>query len=298
VIKLNKKAIGLIVMVGVFGSTLTGCGMFEPFKTPVFEEVEASQTAFLIPLMGDGSDQVKLDSEDAVKERLITQKRIEIPQTFVKTGNGGVFIIEGKWMPTAKIIKVERKPVTREWTEASATGTSSKNQGIKAESKESIGFTARMNCTASIAEKDAAKYLYFYNSTTLEEIMDSQIRAKVQDIFVAECSKRSMDEILSQKADIIKAVVDGVTSTFAGNGITISQLGLTDDFTYDNPDTQKAIDAKFQAEKAQEAQTIQNETNKSKALADAEVIKSQAATIKDSIELKKAEAMQTEARNK
>lgn len=292
-IKSKKKLISIILIAGVIGASITGC---KPYNTPEFVEVSPSQTAFMIPLVGDESNQIKMDSEEAVAKNLVNSKRVEIPKQWVQKGRGFIFE-NGEWMPTAKVIVVERKPETREWTE-DGSGTSVQNQGIKAESKESIGFMARMNCTASIQEADAPKFLFNYNDKPLKDVMDTEIRANIESEFVKQCASRSMDEILAQKANIMSEVVKEVTNTFAQKGITISQLGLKGDFTYDNAETQKAIDAKFQAEKNQEAQDITNETNKKKAEADAEVIKSQSATIKDSIELKKAEALQTEAEAK
>lgn len=293
-IKCKKKIMGL-VLVGVLSTGLMAC---KPYNTPEFVEVSPSQTAFMIPLIGDASSQVKMDSEEAVAKNLVNSKRVTIPKEWVQTGRGFLFFDgDGKWMPTAKVIVVERKPETREWTE-DGSGTSVTNQGIKAESKESIGFMARMNCTASIQEADAPKFLFNYNDKPLKDVMDTEIRAHVESEFVKQCASKSMDEILAQKAAIMADVVKTVTDNFKAKGITITQLGLKGDVTYDNADTQKAIDSKFQAAKNQEAQAITNETNKTKAAADAEVIKSQASTIKDSIELKKAEAMQTEAQAK
>jgi regulator of protease activity HflC (stomatin/prohibitin superfamily) len=294
-IKLNKKIASLILVVGL-STSLMAC---KPYNTPEFVEVSPSQTAFLIPLTGDNSNQVKMDSEDAVSKNLVNSKRVQIPKEWIQTGRGFLFFDgDGKWMPTAKVIVVERKPETREWTEDTKTGTDVKNQGITAESKESIGFIVRMNCTASIQEADASKFLFNYNDKPLSDVMDTEIRAAIESKFVSECAKLSMDEILVKKGDIMSTVVAYVTDMFSKKGVTITQLGLKGDITYLNPKTQDAIDSKFQAEKNQEAQAITNQTNKDKAAADAEVIRTQAGTMADSIKLKEAEAKLTEAEAK
>jgi regulator of protease activity HflC (stomatin/prohibitin superfamily) len=292
--RVNKKVLLAMMLATVTSTGLMAC---KPYDTPEYKDITPSQTAFAIPLEGNGADQVKIDSEESAKNNLITSKRVQVPHRWNQTGKGVIWE-DGTWIPTIQVIIVERKPVTREWTEAKDTGTDAKNQGIKAESKESLGFTARMNCTASIQESEASKYLYNYNDKTLEEVMDTEIRANVESKFVQECAKRSMDEILSQKEQIMTAVRDEVVDTFTKKGVTINQLGLKGDFTYDNAKTQEAIDAKFQAEKNQEAQQITNETNKAKAIADAEVIKSQASTMTDTIKLKEAEAKLAEAQAK
>jgi regulator of protease activity HflC (stomatin/prohibitin superfamily) len=295
-IKNKKKIIALVLMVGLVGGSITGC---KSYNTPEFVEVSPSQTAFMIPLVGDEANQVKMDSEEAVAKNLVNAKRVEIPKQWVQTGRTQFFFWEqGQWMPTAKVIVVERKPETREWTSTDSTGTSSSNQGIKAESKESIGFTAAMNCTASIQESDAPKFLFNYNDKPLKDVMDSEIRPAVESKFAEECAKRSIDEILAQKEDIMNSVRTYVTDTFAKKGISITQFGLKGDLTYDNKEIQTAIDSQFKAEKDRSAQAIDNEKNKEKAVADAEVIRSQASTLDQQIKLKEAEAKQTEAEAK
>lgn len=288
--KVNKRLVGVIIMTGLMSSTLAGCGFIEPFCPPEFTDIEASQTAFLVPMTGDGADQVKLDSEEAVKKNLVSTKRVEIPKTFVKMSNNGFIHIDGVWMANKKLIVVERKPETRAWTEAEGTGTSVANQGIEAETKGSIAFMAGMNCTASIQEADAPKYLFNYSNKPLKDVMDTEIRAAVESKFGEEIAKRDLEVVLVEKEQIMTAVRTYVEDMFSKKGITINQLGLKGEFTYKDPKVQASLNAKFTAAKDQESQAIVNETNKTKAAADAEVIRTQASTMADTIKLKEAEA--------
>ena len=150
-----KKKLGILLSVLALSITLTGC---KAYDKPEVILISPSETAFLIPLVGDTSKQGAFNSEALLAKTKISTKEIEIPHRWLKTGRMNS---NGEWRATATLIKVERKPVTREWTESSA-GTSVKNEGIVAESKESIGFMSRMNCSAQIDEADAVKFLYRY----------------------------------------------------------------------------------------------------------------------------------------
>lgn len=284
---MNKKKIGLLISTMVICCTLTAC---RPYDKPEYVEITPSQTAFLIPMVGQTSDQKQMQSEDMLKKDMVNDKRVQIPHTWVKTGRDFLGIVgNGKYMPSAKLIVVERKPVTREWTEGEKSGTSAKNEGITAESKESIGFMARMNCSAQIDENDAVRFLYRYNQKTLEDIMDTEIRSRVESKFVEECSKYTLEEILINKEAIMKNVRDDVIPYFKDRGITITTLGMKGELTYLNPEIQKSIDSKYQSAKALETQRNENQKNLEKAKADADAIRTQGDTIQSQIKLKEIE---------
>jgi hypothetical protein len=250
---------------------LSGC------NPPAMQTIEPSQTAFLIPLSNDTSQQAKLESESFLQQNKVAGKRVLIYNTWVD-GNG--------YQPTHRLIIVERKPVTREWTEDKNSGTSAKNQGIVAESKESIGFTARMTCNAQIDEVNAVKFLYRYNNKALDQIMDNELRSMVESSFVEECASRSLDQILTEKSVIMKAVNNKVLKYFAERGVTITTLGLKGELTYLNENIQESIDKKYQSAQDTITQKNINEKVISKAKADAEAIKTQAETITQTMKLK------------
>ena len=255
----------VLVLTAVTLATLTS-GCLRPYEVPEFVTITPSQTAFLIPL--DTVDkQQQVASEEFLKNAQVATKRVQIPHKWVQEGR---LPHVGKFLPTLNVVVVERSPVAREWTEGSGTGTSDKNQGVAAESKESIGFTARMNCVAQIEEPDAALFLYRYSSKTLEAVMDTEIRAMVDSSFVEECSRRSLDEILVQKDDIMNAVRGKVMPYFKQRGVTVTVLGLKGELTYSSPDIQKAIDAKFAAAQELKSQRDVNLKAVEKARADAQ----------------------------
>ena len=261
----TKKLIMAGMLAGVVCTT-TAC--VKPYDTPEFYEISASQTAFLIPLVGDTEDQASFASEELLAKAMVATKEVQIPHRWVQTGRRSW---QGEWRPSAKLIVVERTPETREWSSEKESGTSSKNQAIYAESSESIGFSVGMNCSAQIyTEDDAVKFLYSYNNKTLEEIMDSEIRARVESKFVEECGKYTLNEILVNKDTIMDAVREDVTTYFGDKGITITVLGMKDGIEYDDPEIQEAINEKFSSEQNIITQENNNQVTISKAEAEAE----------------------------
>lgn len=253
----------------VFATTsLTGCGFIKPYDVPEYVTIEASQTAFLIPLVGDTTDQASFQSEELLAQAKVATKEVQIPHRWVKTGR---LPGSGEWRKAAKLIIVERTPETREWNSEKDTGTSAKNQAIYAESKESIGFSVGMNISAQIyTEDDAVKFLYSYNNKTLKEIMDTEIRARVESNFVEQCAKYPMNDILKNKKEIMDLVRTDVTEYFGSKGITITVLGMKDGVEYDDVEIQTAINEKFSSEQKLVTQENNNRVTISKAEADAQ----------------------------
>lgn len=252
-------------------------------------EIKPHESAFLIPLNGDTTKQSSFESEKFLEENKIGAKRVVIEKTYIR-GIGNV--------ETHLLIRVNRMPITREWTEGSGDGSTKKNQGVIAESKESISFMARFNCTAMIKEKDSAKYLYMYPSNmSLSKVMDDEIRSVIEGKFTEECSNRTMQEIITSKPAILKNVKLYIDKYFAERGITISVLGYKGDFTYLDKSIQDSINKEFKASKEFEAQKLINKKNIEKAEADRKVMEIQTATIEKTLKLKELE-IQEKAINK
>lgn len=281
-----KKMKFLLLMTIVVGIMLGATGCRKPYDTPEFVTIEPSQTAFLIPLIGDTTQQGSFESEELLAEAKVATKEIQIPHRWVQMGRRGY---QGKYKPSARLIVVERKPVTREWTADSSTGTSSSNQGIMAESKGSISFSVSMNVSAQIDEENATKFLYRYNNKALSSVMDTDIRASIESRFVEECASLEMADILDSKRIIMDKIREEVKEEFAKKGVTITVLGLKGDVVYADPAIQKAINKEFTAIKDQEAQVILNETKIAKSLADAEAKKTAQET-ENAMNVAKAEA--------
>jgi hypothetical protein len=264
----------------------TGC--MRPYDTPQFEDVGTSETAFLIPLQGDVSQQRGFASEDFLRQKMIATKRVQIPHEWVQDGRSGS---DGHYMQTVRLIKIDRAPITREWTASASSGTSNHDQGIWVESKDSIGFSTGISLTARIEnEEDAIKFLYNYPSGSLGKVLDTEGRARVQKVFSQEAAKFSMDALRGQKNQIVDAIQADMEPFFKQRGITITTIGLFGGFTYENAKSQEAIDKVFQAQQDQEvakaeaqAQEERNKAVRLKALGLAEANRQDAQGTADAI---------------
>lgn len=261
-----KKLLILTLTLIMLCTCLTGC--VRPYDKPEFVTIEPHQTAFLIPLIGDTTSQASFESEDMLMQAKVAAKEIQIPHRWVQTGRRSW---KGEWRATMALIVVDRSPVTREWSSTKDIGTSARNQAIYAESSESIGFSAGMNCSAQIySENDAVKFLYCYNNKPLSEIMDTEIRARVESKFVEECASRTLNDILVEKEKIMEDVRNDVVTYFSERGITITVLGMKDGLKYDDATIQKSINDKFSSEMKLTTQKNENERIISEAEAKAE----------------------------
>lgn len=260
-----KKRLFLVVLMLVLVCCLAGCR--KPYDTPEFVTIEASQTAFLIPLVGDTSNQGAFESEELLLEAKVATKEIQIPHRWVQLGRANW---NGEWRPSATLIVVERKPVSRSWNSGTSTDTST--SAIFGETSDAIGIYVGMNCTAMIEEKDAAKFLYRYNNTPLETIIDTDIKKMVEDRFNIETSKYTSTELHANKDVIMTTVREYVVNYFKDYGITITVLGMKEGISYENPAIQAAIDKKFESEQELVIQQNKNEANIAKAEAEAQAI--------------------------
>lgn len=264
--KKMKKIIACVLMLVMVGCMFTGC--VKPYDKPEFVTIEASQTAFLIPLVGDTTNQAVFESEELLLETKVATKEIQIPHRWVQTGRWNWV---GEYRSSATLIVVERKPVSRSWESGDSTATSA-NRAIFGGSSDNIGIYVGMNCTAMIEEKDAAKFLYRYNNTPLETIIDTDIKKMVEDRFNVETAKYTSTELSAKKGEIMEAVKAYVVDYFKNYGITITVLGLKEDISYENPAIQDAIDKRFASEQDLEIQKNKNEANIAKAEAEAQAM--------------------------
>ena len=260
-----KKLLVLLFTIVMTCTLFTGCR--KPYDKPEFVTIEASQTAFLIPLVGDTSAQSVFESEELLNGAKVATKEIQIPHRWVQTGRKNWM---GDWKPSATLIVVERKPVSRSWESGSSVDASSK--AIFGETSDQIGIYVGMNCTAMIEEKNAAKFLYRYNNTPLETVIDTDIKKLVEDRFNIETAKYTSTELGAAKGEIMEAVKKFVVPYFEEYGITITVLGMKEGVSYENDEIQKAIDAKFASEQELVIQQNKNEANLAKAEAEAKAL--------------------------
>ena len=260
-----KKKLVLAFLMVVMICTLTACR--KPYDKPEFVTIEPSQTAFLINLVGDTSEQGAFESEELLNEKKVATKEVQIPHRWVQTGRYGWM---GEWRAAARLVVVERKPVSRSWESGTSSETS--NRAIFGETADNIGIYVGMNCTALIEEADAAKFLYRYNSTPLETVIDTDIKKMVEDRFNIETAKYLSTELGVKKGEIVEAVKKYVVEYFKEYGVTITVLGLKEGISFENPEIQAALDKKFASEQDLVIQQNKNEAELAKAEAEAKAM--------------------------
>ena len=260
-----KKIVSVMALCMVM--SCTSCR--KPYDTPEFVEIQPSQTAFLVPLVGDTSKQASFESEELLEKTKVATKEVQIPHRWVQTGRKSW---KGEYRPSAKLIVVERKPVTREWISTSTT-EGVNNQAVFGESLDGIGIYVGMNCSAQIDEANATKFLYRYNNTPLTQVIDTDIRAMVEDEFNKAVGKYNIADLQANKADIMNEVTTNVRDHFAEYGVTITVLGMKEGISYENANIQTAIDEKFSSEQLIITQQNLNDVEISKAEAAAESAK-------------------------
>jgi hypothetical protein len=248
--KLNKKfgviAVGLGLMM-----TLTGC--MKPYNEPKFVKIEANETAFVLPLEGKTSDQKSFESVEYLEKNMVAAKRIQIPRKEIKVGRGYWKV---KYIDTVAVVKVDRSPETREWTG---------DMAIKSEAKDSIKFSQGISATSSILPEDTPKFLYMYKGKSLADIMDKEIRNRLETKMIEAFSRKTMSEIRADKAGIVNEVSADVIKYFKEYGITISNIGYKGDLVYADPKVQDSLTAKATAQANKEAQDIINKKNEEQA---------------------------------
>lgn len=240
------NSVGLVIVLALVISLNVGC--MRPYQAPIVEEIQNNETAFLVALEGSETG-AKFDSIGAIEKAKVATKRVTIPTRWLQEGR---LIGDGKWIPTAKLIKVDRTPVARRWTAEASTGTSGKNQALSAESKDSIGVSSGFAIMAAIDESDTAKYLYRYPGKNLADIMDNQMFNDCQAIYSEICAKYEVRELRFHKDEISLAMREKLIPKYKEDGISISPtMGLIGGLVYENKDIQKSIDEVFIAQTLQ-----------------------------------------------
>ncbi|MDB6066009.1 MAG: Band 7 protein [Pedosphaera sp.] len=259
--------VATVVVLGLFSAFgLTGC--LKSYDRPEYVEIDTSETGFLIPLEGDGTQQARFQSEDYLKQRKVATKRIQILHRWSQEGR---ISNDGRWIPTVRLVKVNRSPVTREWitdqsSQAASQGRMRGDKAIWIESADSVGFSMGFTCTAFIPEDDAARFLYWYPSGSLAEVMDHEVRGRIQQVAAEVAAKYPLDILRSRKQEIADAVKRDITNFFTTRGVSVTTVGMFGGMTYENPEIQKSIDQTFIAQQLKtvtlakfEAQQKENE---------------------------------------
>jgi len=261
-----KKLYGfalLVLLLAISSINIACSSCIGPAKVLPIEEIKTNETAFLVPLEGESKGgQQKFMSVDFLKTAKVATKRVTIPVT--KRSLGRMWW-SYEWLPTLRVVKVDRTPVTREWTSDETSGTTKKNEAITVESLDSIGFSIGINLTASVTEEDAATFLYYYAGKPLAEVVDQNVRGFVQSDLSGKFGQKAMEDCKKEKKAIFDELLVAVRGEFKNKGVTIDNLGYAEGLMYDNAKIQTAIDERIVAEMdvqtAKQRTLEQKETN-------------------------------------
>lgn len=229
----NLKNTLFIALITVFVMTAISCG---PPKLERIVEVAPNETAFVIPLEGDTKDkQMKFESVQYLEERKVAAKRISLPLRRIKTGR---MWWQYEWIPTVRVVKVDRSPVTVELTG---------NGRFKVETAESIDFHVGAAYTAAIKEQDTAKFLYNYPSKSLRDLMGQNIRNYFAGQVSGEFGEHPLETARGMKGKVTKIATKAAESYFKEYGITIHHFALMGGLDFTDPKIQAAINRDFES---------------------------------------------------
>jgi hypothetical protein len=258
---INEKApqgvaIVFLVLAGMF-SCSPAHAYYDKTDRAEWVNIEANQSAFLIPAVGaNKTSQKQFGSIEYLADNKVAAKRVQIPHVIA----ANTAAISDYYVPSATLYLVDRTPYTREWVNASDRGTSTKKEGFHFESADSINLRTGITISASVAEEDAAKFFYWFGTASvansqkpedvfasvkygksLADVMDTVVRAKVQQILAKEFAKRNFLRATQEKAAIIDVVEQTVKDEFQKKGITIAFVGYAEELSFDQR-IQKALD--------------------------------------------------------
>jgi len=259
-----KKLLAIPMFLGV-AAMLSACG---PAKLPRTVEIKPNESAYVVPLEGATKEnQAKFDSADFLELHKVASKRIYLPQKEIKTGR---LWFDYKWIPTVRVIKVDRAPVTFVWQK-----DKNGDNGIDVESRDSIGFTVGINVTAYVKEADTSTFLYNYPSGRLKKVLNDIVKSKATEILSREFAKYNLDgsaAVIDEKTNKVIApaepgaremkgkIVDiakkELIQFFKPYGVTISTFGLIGGLAYDDKAIQTDINKNFST-----ALDIKNQSN-------------------------------------
>ncbi len=280
----NKVKKGLKAVIAIFAITCAlafgmteGFAFFEKADRTEIHTILPNESAFWIPDVGDNkSTQTQMDSEAYLNERKISAKRFIIPHQKL-TGSAGTSLLSGwdYYVPTGRLIIVDRTPFSREWVDAEDRGTSKLKEGFPCQTKGDKTYPGGLNVTVgisigtSVLEKDAAKFLYrfgvnpptgsdgkplrvkgdaasietdgkiiftsVYYGRSLKDVMDDVGRKRVQTLVCNELAKRTLDQANNEMVAMMEEIDKKASAYFASVGIALDFIGWGDTFEFDDP---------------------------------------------------------------
>jgi hypothetical protein len=228
-----------------------------------------NESAFWIPDTAANKDtQTSLDSEAYFTANKIAVKRFVIPHQ--KLGNSGGWASFDSYVPTGRMIIVDRAIYVREWTKAAERGTTAKDESFPCQTNDGLNITAEVTIAASVTEENSPKFLHFfgvnnppgdrsdpnviftsvYYGRSLTQVMDGIGRGFVQAIVCHEIGAVDFDTANKNYNAIMDSVKIAATKSLGDRGITVDNIGWAGTWTFD-PDVQRAVNDRYTGVKVQ-----------------------------------------------
>ncbi len=213
-------------------AALSSC--IKPYQEKQYVQIGANETAYLLPLEGaNQSEQGTFDSESYLNDMKVATKRIEIRTRWHQTSR---YSWQGKWVKMDTCIVVKRAPVTATWTN---------DQAIKCESQESVEWRQNVTVTVFVEEANASKFLYQYGGKSLQQVLNTDIKAVVASSLSAGFAQFPLAEARTKKAEVYTLMEDAVREAFEPFGITVRSVGASGGFNYIDATIQSKINDEF-----------------------------------------------------
>jgi len=254
---------------------------YDTHDYPEFVEIGPNESAFMIPLSGaNQTNQAQFGSVSYLQDKKVATKRVQIPHVAIRNP-GWTY---DYFVPSAKLIIVDRSAYTKQWTPKGYGTNSTIDQSMHTDTADGININLDIAIAASVHEEDAATFLYNFGvrsqqigsasyrddaakaaaafesvsyGRSLGEVMDTVVHDSVQAEITLQFGAIKLTSIESEKVRAIKAVEKNTIEFFAKKGITIEFVGLASGINYDNPEVQKAMDSVVIADlRAAEAQRL------------------------------------------
>ena len=273
----NFIATLLATTVFVYSCNISQAFYAQTDKTEAYT-ILPNESAFWIPDVGNNKDsQAKLDSEAYYEANKLAMKRFVVPHVKL-SGSAGNSMFSGwdYYVPTGRLIIVDRTPQSREWVKGAERGTSKGDESFPCQSKEGINIGVGVSIGVEVTEDNASKFLYHfgvmpptvigqdgreyyanrsdpatiftsvYYGRSLSSVTDDVVRKKIQTLMCNEIAKRTFDGANNDQVQIMEDVTKSATSYLSDYGIKLDFLGYADTWTFDK-DVQHAINQKYEA---------------------------------------------------
>ena len=244
--------------------------------------IPPNSTAFWIPDQGNTqATQQQTDDASFYNSHTVPGKIFIVPHSIFSNSGGSHIWDQDYYVPDGRLILVDRTPVTREWTSAPGTGTSSTDQSFQCQSNDGLNVGAAVSIAVSIQPGDAATYLYYfgtdpiapnpndaymqanpnadpsndpnvifasvYHAKSLTNVMDTVGHGLIE---ASVCQAIGANDLQTDNKDY-NSIMDTVQKTAQAyldqRGITIDYIGWAGTFSFDS-DVQKAINNLFIAQ--------------------------------------------------